>query len=334
MDYSSSKKILICYVYEILKEYSDEDHKLSQSQIVSLIHKEYGMTCDRKAVGRNINMLMDAGVDISTYEDNNQGYYLNERIFTDSEIKMLIDTVLASRYIPNNHAKELIHKLSGLSNHYFKERTPYISQSERWIHTDNQNVFYNIEILDEAIEEHLKVSFTYNQYAIDLKMHPRHGYSYEVDPYQITCSNGRYYLVGNYDKHDCVTNFRIDLITDVKKLEIPATPFENLPNRKSAFNISDYEKYALNMYDGKKISAVIRLRPERIGDVIDWFGKDITILSKEEDGYIRVRVTASDNGLRIWAIQYGRIVEILSPLDLRENIKKDIMDMAEKYKYI
>ena len=331
MDNAGSKKILILYVYEILKRYSDVNHRLSQSEIAALVRDVYGMTCDRKAIGRNINALIDTGIDIETYEENNDGYFLREPLFTDSEVRMLIDSVLASRYISGNYAKELISKLSELATVYLTKRIPYVTQADRWIHTDNPQVFLNIELLDEAIDTHRKVRFVYNKYGLDLSLHPRHEHRYEVDPYQIACSNGRYYLVGNYEKHDRVTNFRIDLITDVEVLSTKAIPFENLPYKSNSLDLAEYTKYALNMYDGKKVSAIVRLKQERIGDVIDWFGKDITILPGSEDDYIQVRVTGSDNGIRMWAIQYGRLVEVLSPADLREAIRLDVAAIAEKY---
>jgi len=49
MDNTGSKKILILYIYEILKRYSDVNHLLSQSEIASLVQDVYGMTCDRNS---------------------------------------------------------------------------------------------------------------------------------------------------------------------------------------------------------------------------------------------------------------------------------------------
>ncbi|WP_444433085.1 WYL domain-containing protein [Ruminococcus sp.] len=49
------------------------------------------------------------------------------------------------------------------------------------------------------------MSFTYNSYDIDKKLHPRRTSNNEVrnyiiNPYQIVATNGRYYLVCNYEK--------------------------------------------------------------------------------------------------------------------------------------
>ena len=326
-----SKKILVFYVYEILRRYSDEAHPLSQGQIASMVQREFGMSCDRKAVARNILALGEAGFDISAYEDNGKGYYLASRTFTDSEIRTLIDSVLASRYITGSFAKEMADKLAGMATAYFTKRARYITQASRWVHTDNPQVFLNIELLDEAIETGRKVRFTYNRYGLDKALHPRREAGYEVDPYQIIASNGRYYLVGNYDRHDCVTNFRIDLITGVEVLPVKSIPFEELPGKAHTMELADYARYALNMYDGQIITALLRLKGERIGDVIDWFGKDIEVTEQESSGFIRVKVRASDNGLRMWALQYGRIVEVLSPAALREQIRQDVTEIAQRY---
>lgn len=57
-----------------------------------------------------------------------------------------------------------------------------------------------IETLDKAISRGLQVSFTYNSYDIDKKLHPRKNSegevrNYTINPYQIVATNGRYYLL-------------------------------------------------------------------------------------------------------------------------------------------
>ena len=58
------KKMLVINILEILKKYTDEDHRLSQKDIVGILKTEYGMTADRKAVRRNLTNLMEAGYEI------------------------------------------------------------------------------------------------------------------------------------------------------------------------------------------------------------------------------------------------------------------------------
>ena len=48
----------------------------------------YGMECERKSIGTNIDFLIDAGYDIVKCEGG--GCYLGEREFEQSEISFLI----------------------------------------------------------------------------------------------------------------------------------------------------------------------------------------------------------------------------------------------------
>jgi predicted DNA-binding transcriptional regulator YafY len=68
-----------------------------------------------------------------------------------------------------------------------------------------------------------------------------------------------------------------------------------------------------------------------LDQIIDWFGKDIKIVERE-DGRFLVKVKASINAMEYWAMQYMNAVEVLSPLELRERIKKNVQVANEKYK--
>ena len=153
-----AKKMMIMNILEILKKYSDSEHRLSQKDIINYLKKDYDMSVERKAVKRNLDNLIDEGYDINFKEikrgkgknENNicSDYYLN-RDFEDSELRLLIDGLLFSKYIPYSQCKDLVKKLEGLSNKYFKSRIKYI----RLLKNDkkvNKELFYSIDIIDEA----------------------------------------------------------------------------------------------------------------------------------------------------------------------------------------
>jgi hypothetical protein len=66
MKMPQGKKLLILNVLEILKKHSDADHRLSVTDIVGIMKKEYDMIVDRKAVKRNLDELRDMGYRISS----------------------------------------------------------------------------------------------------------------------------------------------------------------------------------------------------------------------------------------------------------------------------
>ena len=118
------KKLMIINILDILKKYTDEDHRLSQKDIVDILKKEYSMPADRKAVKSNLMNLVDFGYPINYSEslrkDKNgedktvlTDWYLSHD-FSDAELRLLIDGLLFSRHIPYSQRKELITSWTGL----------------------------------------------------------------------------------------------------------------------------------------------------------------------------------------------------------------------------
>ena len=187
MPVKQPKKLLIMNILDILRKYSDEEHRLSQKNIAEILKAEYGMTADRKAIRRNILNLMDCGYNIEYSESIRMvpnpktgqpeesylwsDFYL-ERDFTDGELRLLIDSLLFSKHIPYSHCKELVSKLEGLSNVYFRSRVKHIARLPE-DKTDNKQLFLTIELLDEAINRGRKVSFKYLEYGTDKRQHSK-----------------------------------------------------------------------------------------------------------------------------------------------------------------
>ena len=65
-------------------------------------------------------------------------------------------------------------------------------------------------------------------------------------------------------------------------------------------------------------------------DLIDWFGKDFSIVSKSDD-LMEIRVIVNEMAMFYWALQYGTEVEVKSPERLREKIRSAVNEMVEKY---
>lgn len=338
-----AKKMLIMNILDILKRYTDEEHKLSQKQIMDILWSDYDMAADRKTVARNLSNLMAAGYPIECRDDvartyiSKQGkketsyilsdFYL-ERDFTDAELRLLIDSLLFSKHIPYSQCKELVEKLEGLSNRYFKSRVRFISTMEE-TKPKNPQLFYTIEIIDEAIAAGKQVAFTYNEYGTDKKLHPKREREYIVNPYQMAATNGRYYLIGNYDKYDNLANYRMDRITNIRLLDTPVKPKEQVKDGKH-FSLPKHMAEHLYMFSGESIPVTFRMKKVILNDVIDWFGTDIAFMDETEDE-VTARVTVNWSAMRYWAQQYCRFVRILTPTDLAQTVKEDLQKALDNY---
>ena len=106
----SQKATALC-IYEILKQYSDESHILSTEKIREKLKIIYDVDMERRAIYRNIEALRTMGIEIEGYQDNRRGYYLIDREFELSEIRLLCDAVASSDIIKEDIVKEIIRKL-------------------------------------------------------------------------------------------------------------------------------------------------------------------------------------------------------------------------------
>lgn len=320
------KKMLNIYILEVLKKYSDCEHHLKQQDIIDYIKKDYDVIAERKAISINISRLMEFGYDIV----HQNGYYLRERDFDDSELRLLIDSVLFSKNIPINQAKDLIEKLQGLSSKYFSLKVKHVSNLNAMEHTSNKQFFYNIELLDEAIENGNQVEFMYNKYGEDKKLHPRKKDKTLFNPYQMVASNGKYYVIGNVDKYSQASYYRLDKISDIVILNTSVKPMNKVDGFENGLNLPRHMAEHIYMFSGKSEKVVFKIAKSRLDDVVDWFGTEFKIRKKEDDNYI-ISVDVNTNAMYYWALQYGQYAEIVSPVDLREKLKETISKMYDRY---
>lgn len=338
------KKMLIMNILDILKRYTDEDHRLSQKEIMDILEREYDMKVERKAVKRNLLNLIDYGYHVEYSESvriNKKGeeeiiytdWYL-ERDFSDAELWLLIDSLLFSRHIPYSQCKTLIEKLENLSNRYFKSRVKHI-QTLPDNELPNRQLFYTIEILDQAITKGRQVSFHYNEYHTDKMLHPRIDHegnvrTYIVNPYQMAAVNGRYYLICNYDKYDDVSNYRVDRITDIQLLDTPVKPMKNMKGLEHGLNLPKHMAEHVYMFTGESVPVTFRAKKYLLTDLFDWFGKEMQFTDETEEE-VTVRVTVNLDAMRKWALQYALHVKVLKPERLVEMLREDVKQAAEQY---
>lgn len=344
------KKLMIINILDILRRYTDKKHRLSQKQIAEILKNEYQMKADRKAIKRNLMNLIDFGYDIEYSETVRmtlnaetgkleESYILSDfylrREFDDSELRLLIDSLLFSRHIPYSQCKALVEKLEGLSNIYFRSRVKHIVTMPE-DKTDNKQIFLNIELLDEAISHNRKVSFKYAEYGTDKKMHPKKRADgvvreYLISPYQMVAKEGKYYLICNYDPYNDISNYRLDHIRDLKILDEPAKPFETLQGANGQrLNLAEYMKEHLYMFSGETVRVKFRITKQMIGEVVELFGKDIAFSDENGDG-ITVTVHTNELSAEQFAKTYLPDVMILEPQKLAERVRNCMEEMLLRY---
>lgn len=363
-EYGQPKKMINLEIFDILKKYTDQDHRLSQRQIQELLLSEYGVDADRKTIRRNLMDLeayldlhdsgpcinydtqkrgapaasrgagkkpenSPAGKKAAEENDIRTGFYL-EREFSDSELRLLIDSVLFSSYIPSSQCADLVRKLEHLSNRYFQNRCRYIDRGQNGM-AGNSELFLNIELLDEAISRKKKVTFHYLEYQTDKKLHKRRRSDgsirdYLISPYQMAIREGRYYLICNHEDHDNVANYRIDRITDLEITKEEVKPFSTLKwSGGGDLDLAAYMEKHPYMVASGIAHAKLWVSRSAIGDLIDTFGCDVNF--EESRGDLEGVIASFDNN-ELAIVEFVKRmmprVKVISPDSVRDQVLTDI----------
>lgn len=351
-----TKKLLLLNILDILQKYTDDDHTLTQKEIEDKLRTEYSMKVNRKSVKHNLMHLNEFGYRVE-FDDNKvrmikskdpktgeikevesiiyTDFHL-KRDFDDSELRLLIDSVLYSNYIPTKHGKDLIEKLLGLSSVYFKEKMRHVDTApeKRVI---NPQFFYTVDVLNDAISKGCKVSFSYCEYGIDKKLHEKRNEDgsireYVVSPYQMAVKEDKYFLICNYDKYNDITNYRVDRIKNIEILEdVPVKPFEQLNEAiERNLNLKEYMAEHIYMFAGDSVHARFRIPHAMIGDVIDVFGQDIRFMD-ETDTHVTVLAYVNEQAMLQYAKSFAPDVVVLGPEKLVEKVKEELEKSLKMY---
>ena len=311
------KSIAVCLL-NILKEYSDERHILTRSELVAKMELLYDVSPDRRTIYRAIGDLCSAGYEISCYEDNGKGYYLVRDPRKDldvNEVRLLSDAVCAFPFISAAQTVQLKDKLQNMVNFHDRKHIRNLSIIKPDRKTDNREVFLNIELLDEAISRRKKVKFDYMEYREDLELHKRREKKFTVNPYSMVFTNEHYYLVAVLAYQKTVSMYRIDRMQNIEFTEY------ELDKHEDGFEPEKEAAAATYAYAGKPVRIEMLAERKTLSGIIDKFGTDLWV-HPVEDGRLKIKLTAAAEGIKYWAMQYVEEVEITRPKTLRDEIER------------
>ena len=325
-----NKKASIILILKILQEYSDEDHSLTQQDIIDKVDEIYGIELERKSVAFSISLLQELDYDIN--KSPRGGYALLSRDFDNSEIRYIVDSLFSSKSISGKQASELSKKLNSSLSRYQRKEYNFIYKSNEINRSDNKELFYTLELIEEAKRRGKRISFQYLSFDENGKPFPKmDGFRYIVSPYYSVNSNGRYFLICNYrEKYRAITWFRIDYMISPKiEEDWPLKPIESLKDIKS-FDIAKYLNDNIYLLDGEVIDATIQIDdPNSIQYIIDYFGKNAKIYKKEDK--LLADIKSNESALFYWYMQYSETFTIISPQSLIDRVKSEAERIIKKY---
>ena len=339
------KKSSIVQILEILKKHSDKNHRLSREDILNYLRKEYKQNVDPRTVTNNINSLLAENKDINFKEiyakvkgekiPKRKDYYLNRK-FDESELRLIIDSVLCSKNINEKQCQEIIKKLLDEASEHFGYKKRFVNKLTSGL-KGNKDLFLNIEVIGEAIDKQLKITYNYFDFDINKEYVSRKDNNgndkiYTLTPIQLVVNNGRYYLFGLPDIDDNLWIYRVDKMMNTQLTDIPARKKSEIKNFKDDFSIGKHIAEHIFMNIGPSEFITFEFDSYWISSIIDWFGKDIILTMKNNktcEGRIKVNVQSFEN----WAMMCSYTgVKVIEPKYVVDDIKQRIKNIAKLYK--
>lgn len=317
----------IIFVLKFLWENTDESHIANCGDILEYLQAN-GLPTERKTVYSDIATLKLAGFNIENLKGKNGGYYLNDRLLNVPELKILIDGVASSKFLTERKSLELISKLEKLcSKHEAKALSSNVYSIGR-IKSMNESIFYNIDFINNAINQDKKITFKYFDYNTDKKKIFRSkGQRYVVSPYAMALNAEKYYLVAWDEKNGMIKHYRID-----KMFGINLTTEERTKQPKDLIFPKYIDKH-FSMYGGESVIVVMEFENSLCQTVIDRFGKNIPIIKCQDENHFRIKTEiAVSEQFFGWIFGLGKGAKIVSPPAVVEEMKQSLENVLEFYK--
>ena len=313
-------KLKLLYLQKILLERTDEKHGMTMPEIVKAL-EGYGICAERKSLYGDIETLMNYGMDIIGEQDGKRySYRVASREFELPELKLLVDAVQSSKFITERKSNELIRKLENLSSRYEAttlQRQVYVSGR---IKTMNESIYYNVDEIQNAIAGNEKIRFQYFQWNVKKEMELRRGGKfYCISPWGVSWDNENYYMIGYDSDAGMMKYYRID-----KMVKLSAAG-EKREGQKAfqEMDLAALSQKTFSMFAGEEQYVKLEIVNEMAGIVIDRFGRDISLIPKDEGHFtVNVKVAVSRQFLA-WVISLGDGVRILGPEEVRRQMREE-----------
>ena len=332
------RKMKLLLLQKILEEQTDEEHFLTANQLADRL-KVFGISAERKGIYDDIKALnayykpadkrkADRAQRIEIDEEG-RGYYLTNRLFSVSDLKLMIDAIQSSKFLSDAKTLELIEALETLcSKHQAQGFKRQVIVSNR-VKNMNTNVHKNVDHLNYAIVEDWKVKFKYFDYNTKQeRTFRKKGGWYVISPFALVYCDDNYYLLGYDAEKGKIMNYRVDRMAYVSAQEGMIREGKDV---FAALDIAQYQRYTFSMYSGDVQRVTMRFRNTMMNAVIDKFGKLGYVKEVDKDHFeVTVPVAVSPQFFG-WVFGLGNYVTIVGPENVKEKMTKMLDSVRNRY---
>ena len=305
---------------------ADQKHAVTVGEIIKHYQNKSFENVSLKTVYSDLHSLQgdELNIDIA-YDEKSKGWLLHNPPFEAYELRLIVDSIQASKFITQTEAKRLTEKIQrhfGSGRRQNLNRQAYVYDR---IRSQNDSVVRETDRIHEAIAAECKIGFRY--------FHMRPGrkkvYSkpYVVSPFALYWSGGNLYLYA-YDGEE-FRYFRVDRMEHITKPLPQEREGKDLFHAKS---LTNPKAKVFQMYAGEAYKVKMRFRNELTDAVIDQFGRDIMMIPDGDEYFTFTATVELSPPFYAWIATFGSRARILSPVEAVNGMREFIEKVAEMYK--
>ena len=318
------KKLKILYLAQYLQERSDEDHPVGIGDMIAYL-ESLDIPAERKAIYDDLELLRSFGMDVVHVRGKSHGYYLGQRTFELPELKLLIDVVQASPFLTAKKSMELIRKLESLASSAQAgslRRQVYVLNR---VKTHNEQLYYNIDGIHQAIRDDRQVRFRYFDWSADGgRRYRREGAFYQESPVAL-CVDRNYYLITYRPEEGKYIHFRVDRMSDLRTAEEARAP---LP---PGFDLASYVRTIFDMHSGERQWVTLELAPSLLNVAMDRFGQEAQYREGDSGAVVVTAQVEVSPTFLSWVLCFGGQAKILEPPSAREALQALAREALARY---
>lgn len=281
-----------------------------------------------KTVYRDLDALgAYYGLDIA-YSEKHKGYILRNPPFEAYELRLIVDSVQASKFITQTEAKRLTEKITehfGNGRRQNLNRRAYVYDR---IRSQNDSVVKETDRIHEAIAADCKIGFRYFHLRPDRKKeYSNGGKQIIVSPFALYWNGGNLYLYA-YDGKK-FRYYRVD------RMERISAPLQEEREGKDLYNdksLTVQKAKVFQMFAGEAHNVKMRFRNELTDAVIDQFGRDLVMIPDGSEHFTFTAAVEISPPFYAWIASFGRRAKIISPAPAVEGMKDFLQKAADMYK--
>ncbi len=304
------QKAKLLKLARLLWRETDEQQPLTTAELCKRM-EEMDIPCNRKTLSQDIALLNEMGVGVLWKQvDKSKAYYIKDRMFSPSELKILMDAVQAANFVTPKKSRILIAKLIHLGGQYkgdLLERNLVCFNTRKH---SNETIYYSVDAIEYALRHERKLSFRYFDWDINrMPVYRKNGACYLVDPISLVYHHDNYYLGTLSPQHEGVVNYRVDRMEQVVPVEEEIYPEARILRH----SVGEYTEQAFLMFTGPVETVDLELEGTTINAVWDHFGDSVTMRTLEEGKvHATVQVQISPT-FWSWIFQFGDQMRIVGP---------------------